>query len=78
MIYWFGGVYELLRVYKSINLEKQSPLKVFEYTIEGSVDSMLVEEVEAQEEMHESGSRVFYNEFNIRVCGSREDYEELL
>ena len=39
MIYWSGGVYELVRVYKSINLEEQSPLKVFEGTVEGSVDS---------------------------------------
>ena len=50
MIYWSGGVYELLRVCKLIKLEEQNPLKVFEDTIEGSVDSGLVEEVDAQEE----------------------------
>ena len=46
MIYLSSGVYEVLKVYKSINLEEQSPLKVFECMIEGSVDSELVEDVD--------------------------------
>ena len=42
---------------------------MFEGTIEGSMNSGLVEEVETREELHESGSREFDNEFDIRVCG---------
>ena len=42
---------------KSIKFEEQSHLKVFEGTFEGSVDSALVEEVEAGEELRESSSR---------------------
>ena len=35
--------------------------------VEGSVDSELVEEVEAREELHGSGSQGFDNDFDIRV-----------
>ena len=65
MIYLSSGVYEVLKVYKSINLEEQSPLKVFECMVEGSVDSELVEDVDEWEELHGSGSRGFDNEFDI-------------
>ncbi|GFZ03188.1 hypothetical protein Acr_15g0017960 [Actinidia rufa] len=63
-----GGIDELLRVCKSIKRER-TKLKVFEGTIEGSVDSGLAEEVKALEELHENGSREFGIEFDIQVCG---------
>ena len=55
-------------VCKLIKLEEQSPLKVFEGMVEGSVDSGLVEKIEAREELHRSSTRGFDNDLDIRVC----------
>ena len=59
----------LLRVLFTFQSQRTSHLKEFESVVEDSVDSELVKEVEAREELHGDGSREFGNEFNIRECG---------
>ena len=58
----------LLRVLFTFKSQRSSHLKEFQSVVEDSVDSELVEEVEAREELYEGDSRGFGNEFDIKVC----------
>ena len=65
IIYWSDGVHKLLKVRKSIKLEEQSTLELFEGTIEGLVDSEFVEEIKVKKSCMELDSRRCDNEFEI-------------
>ena len=72
-----SGVYELLRVCKSIKLEEQSPLNVFKGTVEGSVPSWLKRsrrEKSCTKAVHEDSA----TSSTFGCVDSRYDYEELL
>ena len=56
-----------LRVFFIIKTRRTSLLKQFEGTIKDSMDSNLVEEVKAREELNGGNSRGFSDEFDIQV-----------